>query len=292
MYPPCTGSGIWAVPVFPATVYPGTPAVTAVPSWTTCSIIVVSCDGDLLGERPVRWPPARVLVTDPSVATVAWTSRGGTNTPPVATVFTMSRTCWAVTASSWPMGVEPMSETCHVAGSLLTNPADSAGKPSPVVRPKPERGDLRRQPTLAELLGDLDGPDVRRLGEDRVAESRSVGWLSASWNTHPSMVRVLGTVNTSSGEMIPSWSAAENVTSLNTDPGSYTWVRARFCGAWTTVVTGGGRGRRGGGRGGATASSPPGWGRPAGWARAWAPGAAPSWPPGSPWRGCRRCGCS
>ncbi len=75
-----------------------------------------------------------------------------------------------------------------------------------------------------------------------VAVSCSVGWLSASWNTHPSMVRVLGTVNTSSGEMIPSWRAAENVTSLKTDPGSYTWVRARFCGAWSTVVIGGGGG--------------------------------------------------
>ena len=101
--------GIWAVPVFPATVYPGTPAVTAVPSWTTCSIIVVSC-ADTSWEN-ARWGrPGPFSVIDPSVATVAWTSRGGTKTPPVATVLTMSSTCWAVTASSWPIGVEPMSE--------------------------------------------------------------------------------------------------------------------------------------------------------------------------------------
>ena len=99
MYPPWTGSGIWAVPVFPATVYPGTPAVTAVPSWTTCSIIVVSCEAT--SSLRARWVAAvGVLVTVPSGATVAWTRRGGTNMPPVPTVLTMSRTCCAVTASS------------------------------------------------------------------------------------------------------------------------------------------------------------------------------------------------
>ena len=74
-----------------------------------------------------------------------------------------------------------------------------------------------------------------------VADNCSVGWLSASWKTHWSMVSELGTVNTWPGVMIPSCRAAENVTSLNTDPGSYTLVRARLDGASTTAPSGGGQ---------------------------------------------------
>ncbi len=78
---------------------------TAVPSWTTCSIIVVSCEATSW-DRARCVAPAEWRSTAPSLATVARTRRGGTNTPPVATVLTMSRTCCAVTASSWPMGVD------------------------------------------------------------------------------------------------------------------------------------------------------------------------------------------
>ncbi len=113
-----------------------------------------------------------------------------------------------------------MSDTCHVAGLLLTSPADSAGKPSPVLRPKPSVeicAANRPSPSCWAISMVPMFDDWARIW---VAVSFSVGWLSASWNTQPSMVRVLGTVKTSSGEMIPSWSAAENVTNLKTDPGS------------------------------------------------------------------------
>src|ERR1700686_3231780 len=135
-----------------------------------------------------------------------------------------------------------MSETRHVDGLPFTRPDDSAGKPSPVGLPKP---------SVAIWAASLPSPSCWAISmvpmfDDWaricVAVSRSVGWFSASWNTHPSMVSELGTAKTSSGEINPSCSAAENVTSLNTDPGSYTWASAKFCGACTTVVMGGGGG--------------------------------------------------
>ncbi len=135
-----------------------------------------------------------------------------------------------------------MSDTCHVAGSLFTSPADSAGNPSPVVRPKPSVAIWAARPAFTELLRDLDGADVGGLGQD-LRGRELLGGVALGVVEHPAVDgEGLGTVNTSSGEMIPSWSAAENVTSLKTDPGSYTWVSARFWGACTTVVTGGGSG--------------------------------------------------
>ena len=53
-----------------------------------------------------------------------------------------------------------------------------------------------------------------------VAVSCSVGWGSASWNVEPSRLIWSGTVNTELGLIRPSCSAAEKVTSLNTEPGS------------------------------------------------------------------------
>ena len=53
-----------------------------------------------------------------------------------------------------------------------------------------------------------------------VAVSCSVGWGSASWKVDPSSSIWSGTLKYVSGLMTPSWSAAEKVTSLNTDPGS------------------------------------------------------------------------
>jgi len=88
--------------------------------------------------------------------------------------------------------------------------------------------DLAGQPVLTSAWANLDGADVRRLGRICVADNCSVGWLSASWNTQLSMVSELGIVNTWDGVMMPSCRAAENVTNLNTDPGSYTDVMARF----------------------------------------------------------------
>ena len=83
-----------------------------------------------------------------------------------------------------------------------------------------------------------------------VADNCSVGWLSASWKTQPSIVRVLGTVNISVGVMRPVCKAAENVTTLKTEPGlvhpSQRVVLRRLHDGprWRA----GGRGRRGGGR--------------------------------------------
>ena len=53
-----------------------------------------------------------------------------------------------------------------------------------------------------------------------VAVNASVGWGSASWNAEPSSSIWSGTEKTEFGLMRPSWRAAENVTSLNTEPGS------------------------------------------------------------------------
>ena len=53
-----------------------------------------------------------------------------------------------------------------------------------------------------------------------VALSRSVGWGSASWKVDPSKLIWSGTVNSELGLISPSCSAAENVTSLKTEPGS------------------------------------------------------------------------
>ena len=53
-----------------------------------------------------------------------------------------------------------------------------------------------------------------------MALSCSVGCGSASWNVEPSREIWSGTVNTELGLMRPSCKAAENVTSLKTEPGS------------------------------------------------------------------------
>ena len=53
-----------------------------------------------------------------------------------------------------------------------------------------------------------------------VAVSVSVGCGSASWKVDPSSLIWSGTVKTELGLIRPSCSAAEKVTSLNTEPGS------------------------------------------------------------------------
>ena len=95
--------GIWAVPVLPATVYPGTAALVPVPSFTTCSSMVVSSESTE-GEKTWWVAEGAVLVTAPDGLTVAWTSFGATYVPPLATALYASSTCRALTASTWPMG--------------------------------------------------------------------------------------------------------------------------------------------------------------------------------------------
>ena len=97
--------GIWAVPVFPATVYPGTAALVPVPSFTTCSNMEVSSESTG-GEKTWWVAEGAVFVTTPEVLTVACTSFGATKVPPLATALYASRTCRALTASTWPMGRE------------------------------------------------------------------------------------------------------------------------------------------------------------------------------------------
>jgi hypothetical protein len=53
-----------------------------------------------------------------------------------------------------------------------------------------------------------------------VALNCSVGWGSASWKVEPSSRIWSGTVKTVLGLISASCRAAENVTSLNTEPGS------------------------------------------------------------------------
>ncbi len=125
-----------------------------------------------------------------------------------------------MTASSWPIGVEPMSDTGHEAGSLFTSPADSAGKPSPVGWPKPSVAICAAKPRLAQLLGDLDRPDVRRLGQD-LRGRELFGRVALGVVEHPAVDgERVGDREDLVGVMIPSCSAAEKVTSLNTEPGS------------------------------------------------------------------------
>ena len=85
-YESCPWVGIWAVPVLPATVYPGTAALVPVPSLTTCWSMEVS-SVSTEGEKTSCVGEGGVLVTVPVGLTVAWTSLGATNTPPLATAL-------------------------------------------------------------------------------------------------------------------------------------------------------------------------------------------------------------
>jgi hypothetical protein len=78
--------GIWAVPVLPATVYPGTEALVPVPVLTTCwSMELSSASTDGVNTSWVF--DGAVCVMVPEGLTVAWTSLGATKTPPLATAL-------------------------------------------------------------------------------------------------------------------------------------------------------------------------------------------------------------
>ncbi len=63
------------------------------------------------------------------------------------------------------MGVEPIEVPVHW-DAPGTRPSDSPGKAESGRMPEPEVRDLVEERALAQPLGDLDGPDVRRLGQD------------------------------------------------------------------------------------------------------------------------------
>ena len=65
----------------------------------------------------------------------------------------------------WPIGTFPIVEPDHLSGGS-TKPALSPGNPTPVARPKPKRAIQRESAILAELLGERDRADVRRVRED------------------------------------------------------------------------------------------------------------------------------
>ena len=84
-----------------------------------------------------RWAAdGRTGVMVPEGLTVPRTRRGAMKTPPLATALYASRICWAVTASSCPIGVEPIEVPVQELAPG-TRPCDSPGNPSPVGRPKP-----------------------------------------------------------------------------------------------------------------------------------------------------------
>ena len=124
-----------------------------------------------------------------------------------------------MTASTCPMGSETMSVGSHPSGvheqsRRLARELQSGGLP------ESEGFDLGQQALLVESLGDLGRTDVGGLGQDLgggeglgrvgfgVVEGRAVE------------LQGVGHVEHGVGLISPSWSAAENVTSLKTDPGS------------------------------------------------------------------------
>ena len=110
-------------------------------------------------------------------------------------------------------GAGPLGGAGHQALGL-TGDAQSGGLA------EAEVGDLAEEPGLAQALGDLDGPDVGRLGEDLGGGHRLGAVLLGV------VERVLahrqGGRDRQRGVGVTTESAraAENVTSLNTEPGS------------------------------------------------------------------------
>ena len=95
--------------------------------------------------------------------------RGGTNSPPLATVLYASRICSGRHGLSRPDRDGAHRRTrprCSGRSGSARGRALSPGQPRPVGWPKPRSLQEVREALGAEEVGDLDRPDVGRLGED------------------------------------------------------------------------------------------------------------------------------
>ena len=156
--------GIWAVPVFPATVYPGTAALVPVPAFTTCSSMVVSSESTE-GEK-TSW------VAEGAV----WVQRargadGGLHELRRHEDAAVGHRVVGVEDLQCAHGVHLADGQRHVVGRLPLGgggqqPRRLAGEVQPGRLPEPERLDLVQQALLADALGDLRGADVGGLRQD------------------------------------------------------------------------------------------------------------------------------
>ena len=89
------------------------------------------------------------------VAAIDWSGMstcGGRYTPPLAMVETIVTSCSGVTATSWPMAMEPMDEGCQ----RLT------GRSRPRVSPGSSTSGARAEAEVANVLIELVGADLER----------------------------------------------------------------------------------------------------------------------------------
>ena len=133
-----------------------------------------------------------------------------------------------MTAIPWPIGTVPIVEPDQRSRGS-TAPADSPGKSIPVGLPKPKRAIQRASRSgPSRSLAIVTVPTFDDSARIRATVSRSVGRGSCSWMTRSATWIDGGSVKAVRGETSPSESAAEIVTSLKVEPGSYMSVIARL----------------------------------------------------------------
>ena len=217
-----------AVPVFPATVYPGSCASWPVPSITTSSIIRSTWRATR-GLRILRATTAGL----PFVPTRS-TRCGWSQTPSLATVPYAAAICTGVIAIPCPIGSVPIVEPDQ-RSSGGTIPRVSPGKSIPVLRPKPKRlihsesfcGPSSCASVIVPTFDECEmiwSTVIRSV--PRGCASRMI--RSETWIEYGSVKAVCGVTR-------PSDSAALTVTTLKVEPGSYVSVTARL--RWRSLGT-------------------------------------------------------
>ena len=135
--------------------------------------------------------------------------------------------CIGVTATPWPIGMDPIDVPDQSSGSSI-RPPDSFGKSSPVREPNPKRRRYssirsRPRPWASWIVPMFD--DVARMSVGVHDATGCGSWSVKVWSE---TCRWSGTWRWSVGVTTPSSRAADNVMTLLTEPGSNTAVRARF----------------------------------------------------------------
>ena len=153
-------------------------------------------------------------------------------TPPFAIAWYIDAICIALTPMPCPIGMVPIEDVVQSRpGSTI--PLASPGKRSAVCRPNPYRRIHRIRSGLPTIWAISSVPmldEILRMW--RTVMSHGL-WGMSSWITLLPKARWSGTLcSTSPGHTTLDVSAAEKVTTLNVEPGSYTvctaWFRHSF----------------------------------------------------------------
>ena len=136
-YPLPSAATRCAVPVFPATVTPSIWARRPVPLLTApARIFLNSAAVDSDTTRRMGWGDVSFIIS-PFAPRVAFNMRGAKSMPPLAMAPKACTNCIAVVPTSCPIAIVSKERSDQFL-ACSSNPALSAGKPTPLRMPKPK----------------------------------------------------------------------------------------------------------------------------------------------------------